>query len=265
MQSDECESEPTPEADLLRSRLDVVQAPCGRFREHDRLKGYVGGERVVEAHDRRPVVMRMSARAVIERRDLGSVCIVSMDRRCRSVTDREPARTAVAVRHALIVSDAAARASAPVAPCSDRQYRAVMQTLRYGYVGTAALLGGVWFVVMLVPSTSREWLLLNIPANLACMVLASCAVALIFEDWIAKARTLKQHALRAILLPPTGAAFYLSLFILYGSLASRGHWGDQPAVFVFGMIATVLAAPLFVPFGFVCQFVMNRLARQPYA
>jgi hypothetical protein len=136
-----------------------------------------------------------------------------------------------------------------------------MRALRY--VGTAALLGGAWFVVLLAPSMPREWLLHSIPLNLVCLVLASCAVALTFEPWIAKARTFTQHALRAVLLPFAGAFVFLSLFILWTTLTGKVNPHDQVVVLIWGMVSAALAAPVVIPFGFVCQWVMHRLARQP--
>lgn len=46
------------------------------------------------------------------------------------------------------------------------------------YASTAGALGLGWFAVLLIPGLTREWLLDNVPQNVACLTVASVVVAL---------------------------------------------------------------------------------------
>ena len=96
------------------------------------------------------------------------------------------------------------------------------------YYVTAGALGIGWFVVLLVPSVTREWLLADILQNLGCLVVASIIVALAARRFISNADTFGEHLLRATEIPYLGCLVYLSLSagllwlqtFLYGGLAN---------------------------------------------
>jgi hypothetical protein len=96
------------------------------------------------------------------------------------------------------------------------------------YCTAAAALGIGWFVVLLLPTVTREWLLGDTFQNLGCLVVASVIVALMCRKFIRSADTFGNHLLRAAVVPYLGRFVYLSLWIgllwtrsfLYGGLAN---------------------------------------------
>src|SRR5215207_4990317 len=56
------------------------------------------------------------------------------------------------------------------------------------YCAVAGAVGCGWFVVILVPGITREWLLADILQNLGCLVVASIIVALAARTFIGKRR-----------------------------------------------------------------------------
>jgi hypothetical protein len=96
------------------------------------------------------------------------------------------------------------------------------------YCAAAAALGCGWFVVLLVPSITREWLLGDIFQNLGCLVVASIIVAVAARKFITSAATFGEHLLRATVIPNLGCLVYISLSaallwiqtFLYGGLTN---------------------------------------------
>ncbi|MCM3880511.1 MAG: hypothetical protein ND807_10430 [Vicinamibacterales bacterium] len=133
------------------------------------------------------------------------------------------------------------------------------------YCATAAALGIGWFLVLLLPSMSREWLLADIGPNLACLVAASVIVAVGFRRYIGSAETIGSHLVRAIALPYVGCFVFLSLWaalmwtrsLLRGGLANL-H--DTLSLYVMGLMATALSFYIVIPYGWLCQYVMTTVA-----
>jgi hypothetical protein len=79
------------------------------------------------------------------------------------------------------------------------------------YCAAAAALGCGWFVVLLVPSVTREWLLADIFQNLGCLVIASIIIAVAARKFISSADSFGEHLLRATVIPYLGCLLYLTL------------------------------------------------------
>jgi hypothetical protein len=126
----------------------------------------------------------------------------------------------------------------------------------------AGALGAGWFLVLLFPGLTREWLLASVFQNLACLILASVTVAVVCRRFIARADTLGGHLLRAIVIPYLGCFVFLSLWaallwirtFLYGGLANL-H--DTLSLYVMGFTATTLYFFVVIPYGLFCQYVMR--------
>lgn len=133
------------------------------------------------------------------------------------------------------------------------------------YALTAALLGAGWFMVLLAPRLTREWLLGDVPGNLACLVGASVMVALAGRRFIRRADgTLGAWLARATILPGAGTFVFLTLTAL--RLAGRRFAGgegigthDAISLYMLGFTSMVLAAWVVFPYGLICQFVLQSL------
>ena len=136
-------------------------------------------------------------------------------------------------------------------------------TLRY--CATAGALGVGWFGVLLVPRLTREWLLADVPQNLACLVVASVVVAVVCRRYIDRADTLGDHLVRAVVIPYLGCIVFLSLAaallwmrrFLHGGLANL-H--DTVSLYVMGLTATTLSFFVVIPYGLLCQYVMSSVS-----
>jgi hypothetical protein len=53
------------------------------------------------------------------------------------------------------------------------------------YCAAAGVLGCGWFVVLLVPGVTREWLLADVFQNIGCLVVASIIVAIATRKFLA--------------------------------------------------------------------------------
>jgi hypothetical protein len=133
------------------------------------------------------------------------------------------------------------------------------------YCVTAGGLGAGWFVVLLIPGITREWLLENPGQNLAGLVASSVLVALWCRRYIGRAETLGEHLLRAIVIPYLGCVVFLSLWaalfwartLLFGGLASLY---DTLSLYAIGMVAVTVSFYVVIPYGLWCQHVMSRAA-----
>ncbi len=135
--------------------------------------------------------------------------------------------------------------------------------MRYGL--TAAALGVGWFIFLLVPRITREFLLADSLPNLAWLIVASVIVALACRRFIDRADTLGDHLLRAAVIPYLGCVVFLTLVaaslwarsFLFGGLANL-H--DTASLYVMGLTATTLSLFVVVPYGLLCQYVMNSIS-----
>ncbi len=134
------------------------------------------------------------------------------------------------------------------------------------YAVAAALLGAGWFPLFLIPSAPREWLLDGPLRNLAFLCVSSVLVAVALRRFILGATTFWEHLWRAVVVPFVGAFVYLTLVaaamwtrqLLYGGLTNLY---DTGSMYLFGMVMAVLAFPLTISYGLVCQYLLHAVAR----
>ena len=120
-------------------------------------------------------------------------------------------------------------------------------------------------MVLLLPSVTREWLLADTFQNLGCLVVASVIVALMCRKFISSADTFGNHLVRAAVVPYVGCFVYLSLWagllwirsFLYGGLANV-H--DTLSLYVMGLTAAAISFFVVIPYGLLCQYVMNSVS-----
>jgi len=133
------------------------------------------------------------------------------------------------------------------------------------YCAAAAALGIGWFVVLLIPAVTREWLLADVFQNLGCLVVTSIIVALAARKFISSADTFGEHLVRATVIPYLGSLVYLSLSagliwlntFLYGGLANL-H--DTLSLYVMGLSAAAVSFFVVIPFGLLCQYAMSSVS-----
>jgi hypothetical protein len=134
------------------------------------------------------------------------------------------------------------------------------------YCTTAGALGVGWFVVLLVPRATREWLLAEVALNLVCLVVASILVAVVCRRVIGQATSLGDHLVRAAMIPYLGCFVFLTEWaavdwtrtLVRGGLANL-H--DTLSLYAMGMLAAVVCFYVVIPYGLLCQYVMN--AQEP--
>ena len=76
------------------------------------------------------------------------------------------------------------------------------------YCAAAGALGIGWFVVLLIPAVTREWLLADVFQNLGCLVVTSIIVALAARKFISSADTFGEHLVRATVIPYLGSPLW---------------------------------------------------------
>jgi hypothetical protein len=140
--------------------------------------------------------------------------------------------------------------------------RSAPRALPVRYCSTAAALGVGWFLVLLIPRMTRDWLLASVPQNLACLVAASIIVAVACRRFILRADTLGAHLVRATVIPYLGCLVFLSLTALIiwtRSFLSGGlaNMHDTVSLYVMGLTATTVSMFVVVPYGLLCQYVMS--------
>jgi hypothetical protein len=126
----------------------------------------------------------------------------------------------------------------------------------------AASLGAGWFIVLLVPPVTREWLLDDRVQNLSLLVIASVLTALIGRKYIKSAQSFGSHFVRAAVLPYCGCILFLSLIaghmwlrtLLFGGLANL-H--DTLSLYTMGLTAALVSFYVVIPYGLVCQYTMK--------
>ena len=133
------------------------------------------------------------------------------------------------------------------------------------YCAVAGALGCGWFIVLLLPTVTREWLLADIFQNLGCLVVASIIVALAARKFISSAETFSENLLRATVIPYLGCLVYISLSaglfwldtFLYGGLANV-H--DTLSLYVMGLTAAAVSFFVVIPYGLLCQYAMRSVS-----
>ena len=133
------------------------------------------------------------------------------------------------------------------------------------YFLTAGALGLGWFVVLLIPSITREWLLENSFQNLLYLIIASVLTALIGRKYIDRAENLGGYFWRAVLMPYLGCILFLTIWnlifwtktLIFGGLANA-H--DTWSLYVMGLTAVTFSLYVVVPYGFFCQYTMQKIS-----
>ena len=133
------------------------------------------------------------------------------------------------------------------------------------YFTIAGGLGFGWFFVLLIPNNTRGWFLQEVPWSIGLLVSSGVIAAFAFRGFIRTARTFQEHLWRAITIPYAACAFYLTLWsaklwihdLIFGGLANL-H--DTIALYFWGLLSAAWAFPVVIPFGLVCQYVMNWVA-----
>ena len=137
------------------------------------------------------------------------------------------------------------------------------------YFVTSALLGAGWFVVLLIPTWTRQWFLGDrrlIGWHIAILALASMLVAWIFRSYIGGADGAREHLKRALLLPYVGCLIYLALWNALSLIRAIAHgWSpefhDMLVLFPWGLGSALAACFVVIPYGLLCQTVMRSQLR----
>ena len=137
---------------------------------------------------------------------------------------------------------------------------------RVGYFATAALLGAGWFVVLLLPPWTREWLLSDrqrVAWHVAMLAVAGVLVAKFFRRYIDSANGAGQHLQRALLLPYTGCLVYLASWNVFTWCQDVAHRSphqvhDMLVLFPWGFMYALAACFVVIPYGLLCQHAMQR-------
>ena len=139
------------------------------------------------------------------------------------------------------------------------------------YLATAAAFGPLWFVVLLIPKSTRVELLLppvrNIVARLVLLTAVSIILAIAFRRFIVRANGLLQDAIVAAMIPLVGT-YVFELSNMFWMLPNA-HPQDS-AFTLHGFIAlpiwavwvvTISAFYVVFPTGYLAQQVMKRVGR----
>jgi len=139
-----------------------------------------------------------------------------------------------------------------------------MRAANWKYFLTAGALGLGWFVVLLIPSTTREWLLENAFQNLLYLIIASILTALVGRKYINRAETFWGYVARAALMPYLGCILFLTIWnlifwfetLIFGGLANA-H--DTFSLYYMGLISVTVSLYVVIPYGLFCQYTMQRM------
>ncbi len=134
------------------------------------------------------------------------------------------------------------------------------------YIITAALLGAGWFLVLLIPGTTRGWLLGGPGSSFILLVVTAVLIATVFRRYILRAETFGQRLARAFVLSYVGTIVFLVLTVtwiwiedlLFGGLANL-H--DSLAILYIGTLIALLYMPVVLPYGLACQYILERAAK----
>ena len=119
---------------------------------------------------------------------------------------------------------------------------------------------------MLIPSTSRGWLLEggNWYSHMACLVLAGVAIAGIFRQYIISSDGLWDQIVRAAILPIIGSFLYLVLlvttwWIKQFTVGGLTNLHDSLSAIFFGLLTTLFSFYVVIPYGMFCQYVLEKV------
>ncbi len=132
------------------------------------------------------------------------------------------------------------------------------------YLGAASAVSLGWYIVLLIPRTTREFLL--DPElwflNLVLMVTAGVAVAVLFRISIVTPRLC--GVVPALFLPLVGAFIFAVLYSMllaglnFWNVGRVGDWREFVGVIYRIMVGTLYALYIVIPMGFVSQWIMRR-------
>ena len=121
------------------------------------------------------------------------------------------------------------------------------------YYLVAALLGGGWELVLLIPGTTREWLLMRPYLHLVLLAIASIIVAHLFRRIILGADGLVARIRCGALIPFAGSCIYLLLSVA----VNWDNLHDSISVVVMGLLTTALSFYIVIPYGIFCQYALQ--------
>jgi len=138
------------------------------------------------------------------------------------------------------------------------------------YYGTALLLGLGWCAILLIPDTTRAWLLTSGDSlmNLLALLATSVVTARIFRRWITTARSRRANLLRALLIPWAGCVIYLTVYNGYAGAmdflnTGRVNVHDSVVLYYWGFVYVLLVGYVVFPYSFLCQWLLNRTGKDP--
>lgn len=104
-------------------------------------------------------------------------------------------------------------------------------------------------------------MLRNVGQNLALLVVSSVLVAVLCRRFIARADGLGDHLIRAVVLPLLGCFVFLTLWNARIWIGSSGvaNIHDTLSLYLMGTAAAVYSCFVVVPYGLLCQRIMNVL------
>lgn len=134
------------------------------------------------------------------------------------------------------------------------------------YYVTATALGAGWFIVLLIPAWTRQWLLGDrqiVAWHVAGLALSSFLVAYAFKRWIGTADSFASHLRRAAILPYAGCLAYLTLFNIFIWLKQIFVGGltnlyETLILYPWGLSYALIACFVVIPYGLLCQILMSR-------
>jgi hypothetical protein len=122
-------------------------------------------------------------------------------------------------------------------------------------------------LVLLIPDVSGHFILAEPRWNVASLVSGSLVIAYLFRAWIAAPGTFSEQVGKAIVITYAGCFVYLTVLNLsltavesfrFGATARLQDWLSR---YFWGMLAALSAFYVVIPYGVVCQLVMNRISR----
>lgn len=134
------------------------------------------------------------------------------------------------------------------------------------YYTAASILGAGWLLVLLIPRMTGQWIRVGPQWSVAPLILGSILTAHLFRNWISRARTTREQLLRALVIPYAGCLIYLTLlnvFIEAENLRIGAHITAHNSIarYVWGSFSAIVGFYIVIPYGLVCQLVLNRICK----